>query len=262
MSEKSQVSSAWFDHSDRSDRSDPVDNSRHDGFLELIPTEPTDPIRLKNETDHRLKQFFAERKLAFFDGQYQALQHINELVLRAPKNSVTAVPLVPGGGKSTYIRAFCNVLSEFISLMFNLWEWNVRVPFMKMVRQLSEKQSAYGLVPDGSFKEAGFEEEKLKKLRSLISSRVTECEAINVIDTILANKPGFFSYGKAISVNTPALKKFDKSSGFSTILFSGTAQLAPELTCSGASVVECPIRVGRKILIPRAAIDEFIGSAA
>ena len=336
--------------------------------VELIPTKLNDPIRLKNDVECKLRQLFKERKQTFFEGQYEALHRVNELVLRAPSNSITAVPLVPGGGKSTYIRALLYVLSEhfanirkdpiakhiggvvvvvetsaeahqleticvnaggdsvvavvegindsnlcqygcpigkaqsysdcprrscdnydycnlaqsafrtnetpilimpharyqrYLENMADLatwtdakeedhsrtlllvdelpnlfesnelsmesirgaeaeleglmiphnakqrgvirsllcqWEWRVRIPFLKLMGTIAEAQCTYGLVQSDAFKDAGFNIDQLKKLRKALAEKSPDCAAVKVIDTVLADRTGFFGNDRSTSV--------------------------------------------------------------
>lgn len=121
------------------------------------------------------------------------------------------------------------------------WEWNVRVPFLKLTRNLVKSQRAYGLVPHNEFIAAGFDQGQLGNLSKTLSERFGDCKAPEIIDTILSGETGFFSNNRIFSVTMPRLKKFDKRSGFATIVFSGTAQLTPELPCSGADVIDAPL---------------------
>ena len=384
-----------------------ADQLDESGFFKLKPTEPNDPIRLEHEIGRRLSHRFKERKQKLYEGQFEALQEVIAGVLNAVPNTVAAIPLVPGGGKSTAIEAMSELFAErfaagdpiaqrvggvvivvessleahqladicteaggdnvvavvegvndsnlreygcpiglaetikdsprrtcenfancklaqaayrlqetpilimlharyqryledmaplsiwydadgvehhrsllLVDELPNLfdvrelsfesfrkaeeeldrllvprnlkdreekrylitqWEWLVRIPFTKLMKIFEAIPHSYGLVTQDQFAAAGFDKESLKRYREALALRFTDCAAIKIIDTIMGGSKGFFSNDKSFAVTVPRLMSFDKSSGFATVVFSGTAQLAPELVASGAEVLDCPL---------------------
>ncbi len=80
--------------------------------LTLIHRSPADPMRLINRIMSQLDQYFMIHQATYLSGQRELLKMQAEAILTAIFGSVTAVPLVPGAGKSTLIRSILAVLSE------------------------------------------------------------------------------------------------------------------------------------------------------
>ena len=83
--------------------------SGHEGFP---CAEGEDPLQLLDETIATLDNLFQTRGIAYLPGQREALCSAAEAILSASPNTVTALPLLPGSGKSTLIRALLRVVSR------------------------------------------------------------------------------------------------------------------------------------------------------
>ena len=76
-----------------------------------------DPMRLHDKVISTLKNYFSKSDTTPLSTQMTALINIIDKILSAVPGTVTAVPLVPGGGKSSLIRALLMVLSELFTDM-------------------------------------------------------------------------------------------------------------------------------------------------
>ena len=70
-----------------------------------------DPMRLYSDVIHELRNYFLKRGATYIDSQFDMLCAAVEAVLSGERGTVTAVPLAPGVGKSTMIRALLKVVS-------------------------------------------------------------------------------------------------------------------------------------------------------
>ena len=80
-------------------------------FRYLQRRTPDDPMTLYNKVCHRVDAYFKGRKIPYLPGQRQALYKAVEVILSGHPGNVVAIPIPPGGGKSTLIRALLTVLS-------------------------------------------------------------------------------------------------------------------------------------------------------
>lgn len=80
--------------------------------MALIPRNLADPMRLLQRIMTQLDNYFSIRDLTYLPGQRELLRQQAEAILTATPASVTAVPLVPGAGKSTLIRSILAVMAE------------------------------------------------------------------------------------------------------------------------------------------------------
>ena len=85
---------------------------RVEDFTQLCPRAEGDPQRLYGRVTKTLDHYFFTRGLTYLDGQRDALSDIIKEVLDDSRQGVFAVPLVPGGGKSTLLRALLTVFAE------------------------------------------------------------------------------------------------------------------------------------------------------
>ena len=85
---------------------------RVEDFTQLCPRAEGDPQRLYGRVTKTLDHYFFTRGLTYLDGQRGALSDIIKEVLDDSRQGVFAVPLVPGGGKSTLLRALLTVFAE------------------------------------------------------------------------------------------------------------------------------------------------------
>ena len=85
---------------------------RVEDFTQLRPRAVDDPHRLHGRVMESLDHLFSTRGATYLDGQRDALSAIVKAVLDDGQTGTFAVPLVPGGGKSTVIRALLTVFAE------------------------------------------------------------------------------------------------------------------------------------------------------
>lgn len=71
-----------------------------------------DPVRLLPIIMNALDHYFLKFNLTYLSGQRAMLQAAAEGVLTTSPGTVTTIPLAPGSGKSTLIRAILSVVSE------------------------------------------------------------------------------------------------------------------------------------------------------
>lgn len=86
-------------------------------FTHLQPRADDDLMRLWGRVCKELRGLFREHNIQPLPGQLEELDASVEAILEAASGSVTVVPLVPGGGKSTLIRAFLKVVAEVLCNM-------------------------------------------------------------------------------------------------------------------------------------------------
>lgn len=85
---------------------------RVEEFTKLRPRTVDDPQRLHGRVMESLDHLFSTRGATYLSGQGEALSAIVKTVLDDSLQGVFAVPLVPGGGKSTLLRALLTVFAE------------------------------------------------------------------------------------------------------------------------------------------------------
>lgn len=89
-------------------------------FTHLRPRSEGDLMRLWRRIYNELKDLFHARYVRLLPGQIEVLGATVEAVFKAAPGSVAVVPLAPGGGKSTLIRAFLKVAAEVLCDMRSL----------------------------------------------------------------------------------------------------------------------------------------------
>lgn len=92
---------------------------RDDEFAQLRPRKADDPQRLHGRVMEALDHFFLTRGSTYLSDQRDALSRIVDEVLDDSRPGITAVPLVPGGGKSTLLRALLTVFTMVFRDMSN-----------------------------------------------------------------------------------------------------------------------------------------------
>ena len=78
----------------------------------LVFRPPDDPMRLYSDVIKQVDQYFLTRSSTFLSGQREALCTVTEAILSAQPGTTLAVPLEPGGGKSTELRSVAIVLAR------------------------------------------------------------------------------------------------------------------------------------------------------
>lgn len=81
-------------------------------FTQLRPRAQDDPQRLHGKVMKALDHYFLTRGSTYLSGQRDALSDIVRAVLDDGQTGMFAIPLVPGGGKSTLLRALLTVFAE------------------------------------------------------------------------------------------------------------------------------------------------------
>lgn len=85
---------------------------RDQEFTQLCRRAEDDPQRLYSRVMESLDHLFSTRNTTYLSGQREALSAIVKAVLDDGQTGIFAVPLVPGGGKSTMMRAMLTVFAE------------------------------------------------------------------------------------------------------------------------------------------------------
>ena len=85
---------------------------RVEDFTQLRPRAVDDPQRLHGRVMKALDHYFLTRGSTYLSGQRDALSAIVKAILDDGQTGMFAVPLVPGGGKSTLLRALLTVFAE------------------------------------------------------------------------------------------------------------------------------------------------------
>ena len=85
---------------------------RVEDFPSLRPRAVDDPQRLHGRVMKALDHYFLTRGSTYLSGQRDALSDIVSAVLDDGQTGMFAIPLVPGGGKSTLLRALLTVFAE------------------------------------------------------------------------------------------------------------------------------------------------------
>lgn len=85
---------------------------RVEEFTQLRPRAQDDPQRLHGKVMKALDHYFLTRGSTYLSGQRDALSAIVKAILDDGQTGMFAVPLVPGGGKSTLLRALLTVFAE------------------------------------------------------------------------------------------------------------------------------------------------------
>lgn len=85
---------------------------RMEDFTQLCPRAVDDPQRLHGKVMKALDHYFLTRGSTYLSGQRDALSDIVRAVLDGSQTGMFAIPLVPGGGKSTLLRALLTVFAE------------------------------------------------------------------------------------------------------------------------------------------------------
>lgn len=85
--------------------------------IRLTPRAEDDLMRLFGRIRQELQDAFQRYSIHPLPGQIEELETAVQAILTGTPGSVTVVPLVPGGGKSTLLRAFLTVAAQVLSDM-------------------------------------------------------------------------------------------------------------------------------------------------
>ena len=107
------------------------------------------------------------------------------------------------------------------------WSKEVRTPFFKLSRSLHTRS---GLVTGAMMAEAGFQQNGLEQLRGKLVEYAEGSRAEALVSALLSGPSLYHSTDQTFTLFLPRLKKFDTQSQLATFLFSGTAELSPEVT--------------------------------
>lgn len=92
---------------------------RDEEFIQLRPRTKDDPQRLHSQVMAVLDHYFSTRGSTYLSGQRDALARITDAILDDSRRGISAIPLVPGGGKSTLMRALLTVFTMVFRDMSN-----------------------------------------------------------------------------------------------------------------------------------------------
>lgn len=81
-------------------------------FQRLQFRNPDDPMLLFGKVCRRIDDYFQRRGAVYLPGQKESLYDAAEALLSGTQGEIIAIPILPGGGKSTLIRSLLEVLSE------------------------------------------------------------------------------------------------------------------------------------------------------
>ena len=110
------------------------------------------------------------------------------------------------------------------------WGRDVRSPLRKLLGHVQKGKGHFGLVPAADITAAGVNWEQLKELDDLLIKYNVGFEAQKLTAALLSSGSSYFNISQEVSVSFPRLVPFDDSEEFMTFIFSGTAELAPEIT--------------------------------
>lgn len=113
----------------------------------------------------------------------------------------------------------------------------VRCPFEKLEQILCTGSGRYGLVDRTQLEQAGFQAERLKQAQDGFRSYGTELLAEQLTNTLLQSNQFYFGVDQTFSLFLPRLKQLDGKNQPATVIFSGTAQLSPEVTANSAVIM-------------------------
>ena len=90
-----------------------MENTKHPEKLNWTPSGLIQRLFLAIMLD--IDHTFARFGLTYLPGQREAIQQIVTAILNFAEGKVVAIPLIPGGGKSTILRSILRVFSRFIA---------------------------------------------------------------------------------------------------------------------------------------------------
>lgn len=127
------------------------------------------------------------------------------------------------------------VKREKLHLLF-LWDKTIRLPFRKF---MGAPQSQTGLV---SIEDAGFNPVSLQELLEAIECYSQGTKAQKIVKSLLDSQHLYYYVGQTTELFAPRLKKIAGKGQPATFIFSGTAQLSPEvMENSEIQVLESPV---------------------
>lgn len=106
----------------------------------------------------------------------------------------------------------------------------VRYPFERLERSLCKGSGQFGLIERSQLEAAGFCKEKLNAALEVFQRCDADTTAEELICTLLHAEVLYFGVGQTFSVFLPRLRKLGGDGQPATVIFSGTAQLSPEVT--------------------------------
>ena len=106
----------------------------------------------------------------------------------------------------------------------------IRHPFEKLERSLCKGIGQYGLLGHPQLEEAGFCKDKLEAALAAFQRCTADTTAEELTSALLHAEELYFGIGQTFSVFLPRLRKLGGDGQPATVIFSGTAQLSPEVT--------------------------------
>lgn len=106
----------------------------------------------------------------------------------------------------------------------------VRCPFEKLERSLCTGSGRYGLINKTQLEQAGFQPKQLEQTLDTFRTYGIGLLAEQLTRTLLQSSQFYFGVDQTFSLFLPRLKRLDREGQPATVIFSGTAQLSPEVT--------------------------------
>lgn len=107
------------------------------------------------------------------------------------------------------------------------WNTEVRIPFFKLSRLLDSRS---GLVTEAMMDRAGFQQANLEQFQKKLMEYSENTKAGALISALLSSQSTYYSMDRTFTLFLPRLKLIDTGSQLSVSIFSGTAELSPEVT--------------------------------
>ena len=118
-----------------------------------------------------------------------------------------------------------------LALLHSQWDISLRRPFLKLLTSLSTSPQEFGLMSTCELQEAGLSPQKLKKLKEDIlnyAGAESGKEIVDLLDTMSTCSHAYYGAGQEPSIFFPRICQLNTPL-LSTFLFSGTANITPEV---------------------------------
>ena len=113
----------------------------------------------------------------------------------------------------------------------------VRCPFEKLERSLCAGSGRYGLISKTQLGQAGFQPEQLEQALAAFHTYGSGLLAEQLTGMLLQSNQLYFGVDQTFSLFLPRLKRLGGEGQPATVIFSGTAQLSPEVTANPAVIM-------------------------
>ncbi|WP_313530738.1 hypothetical protein [Anaerotignum sp.] len=117
------------------------------------------------------------------------------------------------------------------SIIFYQWSQFLRGGFIKLMNMIAKENIAHGVLSRDILDKAGLNSKNISPIIERISRYVNGMDfiAIQLLNVLISEGPFLFSRGKTFSVSLPQIYNLYQNENLSTFIFSGTAELSPEL---------------------------------